>query len=310
MGMHPRWIKDGSVYSLTQRTVDRAFLFKPDPVTTNIIGASAARALAKHPIKLYWLVMNINHEQNGLAPLDGSEESLTNVARFKQTFHRLIAEEINRYLGREGSIFSSASRDVECLDNESVQDRFEYALLNPVKDGLVDKVTQWKGFSCYGALALGEDPVYTYIDRTAWHKAGGLRSGKPLEAFTKSIRITYTPLPGTEQMTPAQRASLIRRRCRELEQEYREKRIQEGKTVMTKTRMENLDHRDRPKSTPVRTRKPLCHAASDEAAKAYKAAFREFLEAYRAASASYLSGCLDVAFPSGSFRPPLIRAAA
>ena len=30
MGMHPRWIKEGSVYSLTQRTIDRAFLFKPD----------------------------------------------------------------------------------------------------------------------------------------------------------------------------------------------------------------------------------------------------------------------------------------
>ena len=32
MGMQPRWIKEGSIYSQTQRTVDRAFLFKPDPV--------------------------------------------------------------------------------------------------------------------------------------------------------------------------------------------------------------------------------------------------------------------------------------
>ena len=62
MGMHPRWIKEGSVYSLTQRTVDRQFLFRPDPVVENIIGASAARALKKHPVNLHWLDVNINHE--------------------------------------------------------------------------------------------------------------------------------------------------------------------------------------------------------------------------------------------------------
>ena len=96
MGMHPRWIKEGSVYSLTQRTIDRAFLFKPDPVVKNIIGASAARALRDHPVKLYWLESNINHEQIGMSPVDGSEESLTNFVSFKQTYHRILAEELNR----------------------------------------------------------------------------------------------------------------------------------------------------------------------------------------------------------------------
>jgi hypothetical protein len=310
MGMHPRWIKEGSVYSLTQRTVDRQFLFKPDAVTRNIIGASAARALRKHPVKLYWLDSNINHEQVGLAPLDGTKESLTNMVRFKQTFHRLLAEELNRYLEREGSIFSSPSRDVECLDNESVQGRIEYALTNPVKDGLVDRVAHWKGFSSYGALARGEDPVYTYIDRTAWHKAGGKSSGKPMTAYTKSIRLTYTPLPGTEHMSPAKRASHLRRRCRELEQGYREEREREGRTVMSKARLEKFNHRDRPKTKPVRTKKPICHAASIEAEQEYIESYRKFLDAYRIASAAYLSGCFDVAFPSGSFKPPIIEAAA
>ena len=46
MGAHPRWIKEGSVYSITQRTVDRMFLFLPSPVLRNIVGACAARALA------------------------------------------------------------------------------------------------------------------------------------------------------------------------------------------------------------------------------------------------------------------------
>ena len=308
--MHPRWIKDGCILSLTQRTVDRQFLFKPDSVVRNIIGASAARALKDHPISLYWLEMNINHEQMGVAPLDGSEESLTNVIKFKQTFHRILAEEINRYLEREGAIFSSASRDVECVDNESVADRYEYALTNPVKDGLVERVAHWKGFSSYDALARGKDEVYTYIDRTAWHKAGGKRSGKSLEAFTKTIRLTFTPLPGTENLTPEQRQADIRRRCRELEKQFRHERQELGKTVMGQAKLSKLKHRDRPKTKAKRTRKPICHAASDEARQAFREAYKAFLDAYRIASAAYRSGCYDVEFPAGSFRPPLIVAAA
>jgi hypothetical protein len=310
MGMHPRWIKEGAVFSTVYRTVDRQFLFKPDPAVRNIIGASAARALKKHPVKLHWLEMNINHEHGGIAPLDGSQESLTNYARFKQTYHRILAEELNRYLGREGAVFSSASRDTECVENESVHQQFEYALTNPVKDGLVERVAEWKGFSSYDYLAKGEDPVFTYIDRTAWHKAGGERSKKPLEAFVKRIRLEFTPLPGTEQMKPSARQAEIRRRCRELEQVFREEREREGRKVMSETELKKLDPRDRPKSKPKRTRKPLCHAASAEAAKAYQEAHREFLNAYRIASQAYRSGCHDVAFPSGSFRPPLIVAAA
>jgi hypothetical protein len=310
MGMHPRWYKAGSVYALTQRTVDRAFLFKPSPAIQNIIGASAARAQQKHPIKLHWLETNINHEQIGLSPKDESQESMTNVAKFKQTYHRLLAEEINRLLDREGAIFSTPSRDVECLDNESVAQQMGYAMTNPVKDGLVDKTSHWKGFSSYGAVARGEDPVYTYFDRTAWHNAGGVRSKKPLQAFMKTIRLEYTPSPGTEHLSENQRQAMIRRECRALEQQFREERRQNEKTVMSETKMEKLDPRDRPRSKPKRTRKPLCHAATKEAAQAYVESFRAFLDAYRVASCSYRSGCGDVDFPSGSFKPPLIEAAA
>jgi len=309
MGMHPRWIKADSVYSSTQRTIDRQFIFKPDPVTCNIIGASAARAQMRHPVIIHWLEMNINHEQNGTKPVDDSLEALTNFVLFKQTFHRIMVEEINRYLEREGGMFSTPSRDVECLDDLSVEQQFEYALLNPVKDGLIDSIRHWKGFSSYGALAQGKDPVYTYVDRTAWWKAGGPNSLKPPEAFTKTVRLKYTPLPGTEHLTDGQRQARLRRRVRELEKQYREERILEGKPAMTAARMNKVDHRDRPTKRAKRTPKPLCHASTGYARESFKKAHRAFLDAYRAASAAYRDGAWNTEFPAGSFRPPLIVAA-
>ena len=213
---------------------------------------------------------------------------------------------INKELGREGAMFSSPSRDIECLDNESVEDRFFYALTNPVKDGLVNSMSQWKGFSSYKALALGKAPVFTYINWTAWYKAGGLSSGKSPGAFAKTVKIKYTPLPGTEHLTEHQRCSRIRKQCKIIEQEFREQR---KNTPMGPKKLETLNHRDRPVSLPVRSKKPLCHCKDKHIAKAFKAAFKDFLNAYRQASAYYRSGLYDTIFPPGSLKPPLIEIA-
>jgi hypothetical protein len=306
MGMKPRWYRDGSVYSQTQRTVDRQFFFKPDPVVRNIIGACAARALKDHPVKIYWLEFNINHEQTGIAPRSDSAEDLTNIVNFKRTFHRLLAEDVNRYLRRKGAVFSTRSRDVECVDDPSLERQFFYAMTNPVKDGLVDRVAHWKGFSSYNALARGDEETFTYIDRTAWHRQGGERSGKPPEAFTRSIHLEYTPLPQWEALTPSKRQALIRRECRELEKRFREEREQEGRPVMSAARMARIDHRDRPTSEPERTPKPLCHASTPEAARRFEEEYRTFLDAYVVASAAYRQGDWNAAFPRGSLKPPLM----
>ncbi len=306
MGMHPRWLKANSIYAHTQRTVDRQFFFKPDPVVRNIIGASAARAQKKHPVIIYYLEFNIDHEQSGIAALSDSQEHLNNLVDFKRTFHRLLAWELNRYLDRDGAVFSTRARSVECVDNPSAEQQFFYAMTNPAKDGLVDRVAHWKGFSSYNVLARGEDEVFTYIDRTAWHRAGGKKSKKPLQAFNNSIRIEYTPLPSWESMTPPQRQAHIRREVRALEQKFRKERKASGRPAMIRAKLEKLDHRDRPKVKPPRTKKPLCHASSKEAAELYEESFREFLNAYRIASAHYRMGALDTEFPHGSIKPPLL----
>ena len=59
MGMHPRFIQANRVYAQTQRTIDRQFLFQPDPVVRNIIGAAAVRAQKNHPVKILWLDFKI-----------------------------------------------------------------------------------------------------------------------------------------------------------------------------------------------------------------------------------------------------------
>jgi hypothetical protein len=306
MGMHPRRLRAGTAYAQTQRTVDRQFLFMPDPVIRNIIGAAVGRAQQKAPVSIYWIEFNINHEQCGVAALSDSKEHLNNLVEWKRNFHRILAEEVNRHLGREGALFSSPPRMVECLDNESLEQQFFYAMTNPVKDGLVETVSEWKGFSSYPALAFGKRETFTYFDRTMWHKSGGKRKNLPLERFVKKVSIEYTPLPQHAELKPDARRAHIRREVRALENRFRHERETVGKTAMGAAALSRLDQRSRPKNAPDRTKKPLCHASSKERAQQYKEEFLIYLHAYRIASAAYRSGAHDAVFPDGAIRPPLI----
>jgi hypothetical protein len=293
-----------------QRTVDRAFLFKPDEEVRQLIGASAGRALKKYPVKLFWLDFNINHKQNGIAPLSDDPKHIEAVAKFHQMFNSLVARGINKHLQREGALYSSRNRSTEAIDDESLERQLFYAVTNPVKDGLVDRVSHWKGFSSYNQLAKGEVERFRYIDWTAWHKAGGTRSKKKPSDFTVWVDVKLSPLPAWEGMSPHKRQAHFRREVRKLEQHFREQRRREGLTTMGKRELEKLDPRDRPKETPERTRKPICHASSKAAAEAYRESLFEHLDRYWYASGMWQRGIRNVEFPRGSFRPPDICAVA
>ncbi len=310
MGDRPRWIKADAVYSEVQRTVDRQFLFKPDEQIRQIIGAAAGRALKKHPVSIYWLDFNINHKQNGITPLSEDRNHIQAYARFHQMFNSLLARGINKCLGREGAVFSTRNRSTEVLDNQSLEQQLFYAVTNPVKDGLVDRVAHWKGFSSYKQLATGEVETFHYIDWTAWHKAGGKNAKKRPEQFMKSVTVKLTPLPAWQHMPAHKRQAYFRREVRRLEQHFREQREREGRSVMGKRRLEKVDPRDKPKKLFARTRKPICHASSKAAADEYKDSLRAFLDQYWYASGMWQRGAHNVEFPTGSFRPPDIRAAA
>jgi hypothetical protein len=306
MARRPRRFAPHATFCEVQRTVDRQFIFKPDPVVRNIIGAAAARAMKRFPIQLYWLDCNINHKQTGVAPFSDSPDHLQHVPCFHQLFNSLVARDINRYLDREGPLYSSRNRSEEAVDDASLEQQLLYAVTNPVKDCLVDRVAHWKGVSSYRQLATGEVDRYTYIDWTAWHRAGGKRSQKPPEAFTKTVELELTPLPSWAGLPAHRRQTLFRRRVRELEQDYREQREREGRRVMGKRKLEKVDPRSRPKTRKPRTPQPLCHASTVAGRREFEAGWRAYLEHYYYASSLYLAGVHDVKFPLGSMRPPLI----
>jgi hypothetical protein len=311
MPRRPRWHKPDAAYCEVQRTADRQFFFLPEEKIRQIIGASVGRAQRLYPVKLFWLDCNINHKQSGKAALSNSAEHIANLVKFDQLCNSLIARGINGYIEREGGMFSSRNRSAEAIDDASLENQLFYAVTNPAKDNLVDKISHWKGFSSYEQLATGKVEKFSYINRTAWHQAGGKRSKKKLEEFTEWVEVKLSPIPSWEGMPEHKRQSKFRREVRELEQHFREERKRFGNRPMGPKKLAKLDPRDRPKRPAKKTgNQPLCHSSTKEGAVEYKEQYRAFLEFYYYASMYWMKGVENVPFPPGSYKAPLINVAA
>ena len=304
MSNRPRWWKAGTVYSETRRTVDRQFLLRPCPEVRNLVGACLGRAWRKYPVTLYWCEANINHIQIGRSPLPGH---LDNMSKFDQMFYSILSRELNRLWEREGPIWSTKNRSIECVDDQSAEDRLLYSMSNPIKDGLCQKVKHWHkiSFSAYGQLAEGTKERYSYINWTKWHRQGGPLNPKRPEDYTEWVDVEFAPLPHLAGLPAHKREERLRRQLRQFEQAERDRRDTEQRPSMTLQRLLKTDPRQRPKTRKPRTPMPRCHASSRGARQSYHECWKAYLHEYIQASAIYRTGFYAAEFPDGSFRPPL-----
>ena len=219
VGRRLRQIKKHAVYETVQGIVDRQFLFLPDhypdnptlsllsppnaldpnndltpiPSTLNIIGAAIGRAIQDVPVNLHCFEVNINHKHSqdsvddacclgrdkcqwSGTPMCGVEN---HPARFHQRVNSVIAQQINKKYGREGHLFAAPERVTECIDDKMAEKKLLYALTNPMKDGLIEKVSESPFFSTYNFWTKGKPLKFWYIEWEAYYLAGGERKKTP-----------------------------------------------------------------------------------------------------------------------------------
>ena len=330
MGTRIRLWEPGYVYSAVSRTVDRAFLFKPNhsrddhlldarchpealrpdndllpaPSIIDIIGSSIARALRAHPVDLHWAESNINHIHFGIGLHSAHIEE---ASRFLQHANSLIAREVNKTWDREGHVFAGPARVEPCLDDEVVPHQMVYAVTNTVKDGLVETVGESPFFSTFRHLTRGDPLRFWYIDWNAWFDAGGPRTRTHrIKDYLEWVELELAPLPGLAEMAEHRRRTWIRRHVREVEEKARKEVASAGRTFMGVPALFAVAPRGRPSNPKRSGRQPLCHTTVPALYREYRKRHRDFMDEYRKASLDYRNGDFEREFPVGSFRPPLI----
>ena len=330
MGKRLRLWQPHYIYSTVERIADRQFAFKPNhlpdqpllrwdsdpraldpnnklipkPSIINIIGSSLVRAQQNNPVDILWADSNINHMQTGIRV--NHIDDLDRISAFKRDANSMIARFTNQTIQRDGHLLTGPFRAEPCLDGPSAEQQLLYAVCNVVKDGLVDTVRQSPFLSTYRHFAYGDDLAFWWIEWSGYDLAGGTRNKRihPKD-FLKWGKLELTDLPEWEELTVHQRQTRFRQQVREIEEENRYIRREQGRTVVGVPALFATDPRDRPKNPKASSPEPLCHASNHEQRHAFKKSWREFVSEYRRASWDFRNGYWEREFPQGSFRPPI-----
>jgi REP element-mobilizing transposase RayT len=140
-----------TLISITCRTVQGRFLFRPGPALNDLVLGVLGRAQRRYETTISALVVLSSHVHL-LLVVDDAEEP----AAFMRYVKSKLAREVNRLTGWRGPVFDRRYEMTVVTDEDAAQiERLRYVLSQSVKENLVEQVRQWPGVHCAGALIDG-----------------------------------------------------------------------------------------------------------------------------------------------------------
>lgn len=259
---------------------------RPDTETSNAFLYCLAISAARFGIGVVGFGTMSNHYHAVVVDREGCFPD------FLQYFHRIFAVHQNVLRGRWEAFWAPHEQPsaVELVSADDLVDKLVYAITNPVKDALVDKLEHWPGASCVDALMSAKALVAVRPKR--FFREQGLLPE------VASLELVQSPLHS--DMLRNEWAVCVRSKVEAAVEMFRAKRIQAGRRVLGAKALLAQRWNDSPNShEPRRTMNP--HVACRDKWRRIEALQRNraFLDAYRDARKAWLAGAVKVVFPFG-----------
>jgi REP element-mobilizing transposase RayT len=280
----PRQNLPAQVYLITRRTTQRQFLLRPDDETKNIFIYCLAEAAKRYRIDVMLTVMMSNHHHTVIYDRYG------NVSEFIEHFHKMVAKCMNALRGRSENFWASEETSiVRLVDTEDVFAKLVYTATNPVKDHLVEHVSDWPGVNGLEALLEGR-PL------TASRPKHFFREDGPMPEHIELRLFIPDEVGDAAMLLPRLRDAVER-----FEQRAALTRELMGIQVLGRRRILRQSWHASPTSLePRRGLRPRVAARSVWSRIAALQRNRQFIDDYRRARAAWLSGD-PIPFPVGTY---------
>jgi hypothetical protein len=227
------------------------------------------------------------------------------VSNFMRDLQSKLAREVNRLTGWGGTVFERRYDLAVVTQEEQAQvERLRYILGQGVEANLVERVRDWPGVHCAGALLDGTPLEGHWFDRTREYAARN--QGKdfdPLD-FATAETIELAPIPCWAELAPDAYRCCVQALVDDLESQAARARKAAGIQVLGVAAVLAQDPQYRP-VTLARSPAPLVHAATKAARKFFYGIYAEFVSAFRVATEALRRGEREAPFPPGSFPPAL-----
>lgn len=274
----PRQVLPGRIYLITRRCAQRQFLLHPDEDTNNAFIYCLGEAAKRFEVDVLMTSAESNHHHTVVFDRHGL------VPAFMEHFHKMLARSQNALLGRWENFWAVQEPTVTMLaDRETVIAKIVYAVVNPVKDRLVERVHHWPGVNGYVNLMTGR-PLRAHRPRHFFREDGPMPE-------TVELYLTIPP-----ELGPAE----VREGVEAFERQAAEERKRTGARVIGRRNILAQSWKDTPSSVePRRNLRPRFAGRIAERIAAMLE-YKAFLAAYREARERWLARRPAV-FPRGTY---------
>jgi hypothetical protein len=306
MANHPRVESRVNASFVTTRCRNSELWFANNrPVEKAALGY-AAKFKERYGVKLYALALEGSHIQ---APAHFPN---ANRKDFMRDFNSCVADSVKRltpnYPG--GSLFGRRYSGELLPDHpEDIEKMFFYTVLQPVHDGLVERISDYPFYNCFSDAVKGIERQCEVMNWTAYNAKRRYNPDVRKIDFIEIVTLKYDRLPGYESLSQKDYSKLMHDKLEVERVKAIQKRIEAGKLgvvgreallkVIPGTPAKN------PKKSTRESNRPRVLSACLDRWQEMMDWYFSMYNAYKYASKLFREGNLTVRFPDGMYPPYL-----
>ena len=303
MGYHPRIETSDIACFLTTRSTGSRLWFVNNPQLEDDILGYVAKYSKIYNVKVYALAIEGNHVQ---APMLFED---CNRASFMRDLNASIARCVKKRTNHGVGQFWGRRYSNEFLpDSEDIKDRFFYTVLQPVQDGLVEKISEYPGYNCFHDAIWGVKRRYKVVRWGEYNAAKRHNPNVRVADFTEDVELEYARLPQYEDMSQREYAKMMmaeleKRRVKIVAERRKNGLGFAGRAALIRT-VPGAAPRETKTSTRDSERPRILSNCPKRIAEWMEWYFKIYFT-YKECSRRYRAGELDVKFPPGTYPPHL-----
>ncbi|MCP4679201.1 MAG: hypothetical protein GY854_27690 [Deltaproteobacteria bacterium] len=292
-----------TVHFVTNRCHQERLLLLPDDTINFIIGYWFARALDRfgQGLEIYGFIFLSNHFHLLCKDTKGT------LARFMGYFQGNLAKTVNEIRGgRKGKFWAREYDDMIVDDDDNAfLNRYAYLLANPAKAGLVNRASEWIGWSSLDAALTGARFEFSSVNRTKLHNATRRNQKVDESDFVETYGFELTVPPMWEGKPQEEIAELTQELVKSAEVEYGRRR--DNKPALGVEHIRSQSPFDRPVDPSFRPRIKF-FALTRERVRKLLGGYRVFVGNYKTQMGGFLKAAMLqrpslVEWPVGSYPP-------
>lgn len=302
MGYHPRIESAEYASFLTTRARNSELWFVNNADLEHAILGYLAKYAKRYNVLLYAFAIEGNHTQSP------AHFPKLNRASFMRDLNSSIARAVPRHTPEyPGGRFWGRRYSQEFVPgDEDIEEQFFYTVLQPVQDGLVERISDYPGYNCFHDAVWGIKRKFKVVQWGAYNAAKRDNPKVHYKDFVETVELSFERLPGYEHLSQREYALLMEQKLESRRADIVRARYAAGKGFAGTTALRQTRRGSTPKSTKrssITSHRPRVLSVCNKRRAECRTWYFDVFFLYKDCSHRHRQGEAGVVFPSGTYPP-------